>query len=174
MSTGTSSTNSVTFMENGGTGYMASQIGSSTAALSANTYTRSGYSFTGWNTKADGSGTPYAAGALYNFATASNMLFAQWSQLAPSLSLTNLTTASFRTATPLTLTINVSGKYTFFDSNKRIAGCINVTGTPPTVTCNWKPTKIGAYVISAQGKINSTNYHSNSSTVIVSARSNRR
>ena len=76
LSAGTTSANSVTFMENGGTGYMASQVGSSTISLSTNTFTRSGYTFTGWNTKADGTGTSYANGASFNFATSSAMLFA--------------------------------------------------------------------------------------------------
>lgn len=33
-----------------------------TATVKANGYTRNGYTFTGWNTKADGSGTPYKTG----------------------------------------------------------------------------------------------------------------
>ena len=48
-------------------------------ALNANTFTREGYSFTGWNTKADGTGTAYADKATVNF-SADTTLYAQWTQ----------------------------------------------------------------------------------------------
>jgi hypothetical protein len=85
-----------------------------------------------------------------------------------------LSAATYRTSYPLNLTINTAGRYTFFDSGKRIAGCINLFGTPPTLTCNWKPTKIGSYSISAVGRVNSTTYLSNSSRVMVNKRTNTR
>ena len=174
ISSGTTSTNSVAFMENGGTGYMASQIGSSSANLNSNALTRSGYTFSGWNTKADGSGTAYSNGASYNFATNSALLYAQWTVPTPTLSLPELSAATYRTSYPLNLTINTAGRYTFFDSGKRIAGCINILGTPPTITCNWKPSKIGSYSISAIGKVSATTYYSNSSRVMVNKRTNTR
>ena len=46
-------------------------------ALNANTFTREGYNFKGWNTKADGSGTPYADKATVNL-TENTTLYAQW------------------------------------------------------------------------------------------------
>jgi uncharacterized repeat protein (TIGR02543 family) len=52
--------------------------GSNTATnLSSNGFNRSGYTFTGWNTRQDGTGTPYAAGASYSFAS-DLTLYAQW------------------------------------------------------------------------------------------------
>ena len=51
--------------------------------LTANGYTRIGYTFTGWNTQANGSGTNYAGGAsVLNLRTApgSITLYAQWVQ----------------------------------------------------------------------------------------------
>jgi uncharacterized repeat protein (TIGR02543 family)/LPXTG-motif cell wall-anchored protein len=52
--------------------------GSNTATtLRSNGFTRSGYTFTGWNTRQDGQGTPYAAGASYSFAS-DLTLYAQW------------------------------------------------------------------------------------------------
>ena len=45
--------------------------------LRANGFTRSGYTFTGWNTKADGSGTAYAAKGTYK-TNAAATLYAQW------------------------------------------------------------------------------------------------
>ena len=47
--------------------------------LTANNFTREGYSFTGWNTKTDGSGTPYADKATVNL-TEDTTLYAQWTQ----------------------------------------------------------------------------------------------
>ena len=51
----------VTFDGNGGSGTMANQSFDydEKKALTANSFTRTGHAFTGWNTKADGSGTPY-------------------------------------------------------------------------------------------------------------------
>lgn len=46
-------------------------------ALNANTFTRKGYNFTGWNTAADGTGTSYADGATVNL-TEDTTLYAQW------------------------------------------------------------------------------------------------
>lgn len=67
----------VTFDANDGTGSTATQSANSATALTANTFTRSGYTFAGWNTVAGGTGTAYADGASYPFA--SNItLYAQW------------------------------------------------------------------------------------------------
>jgi len=68
----------VTFDANGGSGSMTAQTESSATALTANGFTRVGYTFSGWNTAADGSGTSYADSASYPF-TASTTLYAQWS-----------------------------------------------------------------------------------------------
>jgi hypothetical protein len=50
--------------------------------LSANAFTQTGYTFGGWNTAANGSGTPYAAGAsVSNLSSAQGAavpLYAQW------------------------------------------------------------------------------------------------
>ena len=71
----------VTFDANGGVGSSYNQISSGSAvALSANTFTRAGYVFSGWNTQASGTGgTSYANSASYNFATGGTTLYAQWS-----------------------------------------------------------------------------------------------
>lgn len=83
---------SATFIANGANGTMTDQSASSATALSANAFTRSGYSFAGWNTSADGSGVSYADGASYAF-TSSTTLYAQWtadtSESSPSNNLAN-------------------------------------------------------------------------------------
>ena len=47
--------------------------------VASNTYTKTGNTFSGWNTKADGSGTSYAAGASLELGAADVTLYAQWS-----------------------------------------------------------------------------------------------
>ncbi len=72
----------IIFNANNGSGSMSNQgiaYGSS-AALTANAFTRTGYSFAGWNTAANGSGTAYGNGATYGPIGAGNVtLYAQWS-----------------------------------------------------------------------------------------------
>ena len=70
----------VTFHANGGSGTMADQVAIAPTALVLNAFTRSGYSFAGWDTAADGSGTSYADGATYDF-SADMTLYAQWNAL---------------------------------------------------------------------------------------------
>jgi uncharacterized repeat protein (TIGR02543 family) len=68
----------VTFNTNGGTGgSMSNQTASSPTNLTSNGFTKTGCTFAGWNTAADGSGTSYANGASYSFA-ADLTLYAQW------------------------------------------------------------------------------------------------
>ena len=74
----------VTFEANGSAEYpvegtMAPQTvnAKTDTALNANSFTREGYSFTGWNTKADGTGTPYADKEIVSF-DADTTLYAQW------------------------------------------------------------------------------------------------
>ncbi len=71
----------VTFNSNGGSGTMSPQIANVPTALTLNTFTRAGYSFSGWNTQSGGGGTPYADGAVYSF-SADITLYAQWTALS--------------------------------------------------------------------------------------------
>jgi uncharacterized repeat protein (TIGR02543 family) len=66
------------FLNNGGSGTMANQVSSVSANFSSNTFTKSGSTFIGWNTAADGTGDFYKNGATYAF-TSSISLHAQWS-----------------------------------------------------------------------------------------------
>lgn len=70
----------VTFHANTGTGLMAEQSSELPANLSANTFAKSGYTFGGWNTAANGSGQAFADGALHPF-DADITLYAQWTAL---------------------------------------------------------------------------------------------
>ena len=69
------------FDANTGTGTMddMSFIINDNLTLTANKYTKEGYTFKEWNTKADGTGTPYADGkVLQNMPKGSLTLYAQW------------------------------------------------------------------------------------------------
>ena len=72
----------VVYNANGGTGEMAKSYFTygTSKNLFSNSFTREGYTFTEWNTKADGTGTSYADGAkVKNLTTnASITLYAQW------------------------------------------------------------------------------------------------
>ena len=74
-------TTTITFNANGGTGTTASKTKTYDATLSVpNSFTRSGYAFSGWNTKANGTGTQYGTSLAKNIwpATTSITLYAQW------------------------------------------------------------------------------------------------
>lgn len=73
----------VTFDPNGGTGSMTAQSASSATALTTNGFTRSGYTFAGWNTQQGGGGTSYANGASFPFTSAAT-LYAQWTAVPSS------------------------------------------------------------------------------------------
>lgn len=73
----------VIFDANGGTGTMKPQIFEEMVeqALNANTFTRDGYAFIGWNTEADGSGTAFQDQAIAVFGGSSTRtLYAQWAE----------------------------------------------------------------------------------------------
>ena len=80
----TANTYTVAYNKNGGSGVMTSGTHTydATKSLTANAFTRTGYTFTGWNTKADGSGTSYANQANVLNMTSINddtvTLYAQW------------------------------------------------------------------------------------------------
>ena len=73
--------NTVSFDANGGTGSMSSMTfgKGETKTLTANAFTRTGYIFTGWNTKADGAGTSYSDKQSIT-PTENLTLYAQWEE----------------------------------------------------------------------------------------------
>ena len=116
----------VTFDANDGTSAPATQTQNVRyeidSTLTANTFTRTGYTFKGWNTQADGSGTSYADKANVTL-TADTTLYAQWQQqetTPPAATLSSIevsvtgesTLATTEgTATTSAYTASVTGKY---------------------------------------------------------------
>ncbi|MFZ2327699.1 MAG: InlB B-repeat-containing protein, partial [Rhodoferax sp.] len=81
----------VTYSGNGNTGGSAptdatvyASNATVTVASNSGGLTRTGYTFSGWNTASDGSGTQYAAGSGSFNITASTVLYAKWVANAPS------------------------------------------------------------------------------------------
>lgn len=80
----TAYTHTLAYNANGGSGEPSDSTvtnDSTTASLtvSSTVPTRTGYTFTGWNTKADGTGTNYSAGSSVNVGADSTVtLYAQW------------------------------------------------------------------------------------------------
>lgn len=72
---------SVVFHANGGSGTMNAETGTVSAALSPNTFTRTGYTFVGWASSSGGS-VVYADRASYAF-TSSTTLYAVWTIIQP-------------------------------------------------------------------------------------------
>lgn len=74
----------IEYVGNGATGgkylYGTAKPGTATTTATDNQFTRTGYTFTGWNTKADGTGTAYHAGATIAYPAESKTLtlYAQW------------------------------------------------------------------------------------------------
>ncbi|MFM1785073.1 MAG: hypothetical protein RLZZ108_97 [Actinomycetota bacterium] len=80
----------LTYDANNGTGTVpTAQTGNGNITLAANSgnLARSGYTFGGWNTQADGNGTNYNTGATYNL-TANVTLYAKWTANQAQFTLT--------------------------------------------------------------------------------------
>lgn len=77
--TSTVQSNTVTFNANGGTGYMQPQTFRQgvSQALSANSFYRDGYTFSGWNTVANGNGVSYSNRQTITI-NSNITLYAQW------------------------------------------------------------------------------------------------
>ena len=118
----------VTFASNGGAGSMSAQVANVATNLTANSFTKAGYTFSGWNTVAGGTGTSYANSASYAFA-ADVTLYAQWTAL-PNKTVTfssnggtgSMTAQSTNVATNLTANSFTRSGYTFSGWNTVAAG----------------------------------------------------
>ena len=76
----------LTYDANGGAGTIDSAIGAAgeSVTVAENGFTRDNYTFTGWNTQADGTGTAYKPGDSFTLTNKDTVLYAQWSKNAPA------------------------------------------------------------------------------------------
>jgi Concanavalin A-like lectin/glucanases superfamily/Putative Ig domain len=81
-----------------------------------------------------------------------------------TMTLAAITSATYRSTTPLVVTISGgSGKATFMQNGKRIAGCIKVptvASSTITATCNWKPSLMNYVSISVSYLSSNATYSS--------------
>ena len=80
---------SVTFDANGGAGKMTTASNYTSSALPANTFVKLRFIFTGWNTKANGTGLAFADKGIFTFAS-DETLYAQWVPVKPVAKLKRL------------------------------------------------------------------------------------
>ncbi len=116
----------VTFEANGGTGTMDPQVANAPTALTLNSFTWTGYTFSGWNTAANGSGTAYTDGETYSFA-ADLTLFAQWTVGCYKLTLGHTGSGSDPIATPGNSDGCDAGYY-HYDEIISLSGAVPVAG----------------------------------------------
>lgn len=123
----------ITFNANGGSGTVAAintYVGVATT-IPSNSFTRTGYTFSGWNTASDGSGTAYAVGSTIT-PTGNITLYAQWKTTYVKPEIQNL--VAFRTAnasggaSPTVTSIGKTGFCRF-----QLVGGANYTFTSATV-----------------------------------------
>ncbi len=138
----------VTFNGNGSTsGAMSPETSSTPASLTANTYVRTGFVFTGWNSAANGSGTAYANEATYPF-TANITLYAQWAGVSEAATFP----VNVKALGGTTLSINPQkvGDLIVF-SSQIWSQTITVTGVSCPETSAWQLAK--RYVDTVNGVI---------------------
>jgi len=117
-------TATITFNPNGGTGTMIPETEdlNVSAALTTNSFTRTGYTFSAWNTNANGSGSSFTNGELVQF-TASATFYAQW---------TAVPTPQFMNSSP-----NWSGYVV--PSSSALVTDVSGEWTVPTMNCSATP-----------------------------------
>lgn len=123
--------NYIEFDPNGGSGSILTQSSSVSGTLSANAFQRSGFQFTGWNTRADGQGVAFANEAGFAF-TYSVRLYAIWQAVAPA------TPPSYRgpllTCNPIAVaTPTLGAAYEFSGSRLNTITSGSVDGKPITI-----------------------------------------
>ena len=79
----TVSERSLSYDANGGEGAIDSATGvaGESVTVAENVFTRNNYTFTGWNTQADGKGTAYKPGDSFKLTDEDTVLYAQWNKL---------------------------------------------------------------------------------------------
>lgn len=124
----------ITFNANGGLGTVPTAISTYVGVantIPSNSLTRTGYTFNGWNTASDGSGTAYATGSTIT-PTGNVTLYAQWKTTFVKPEIQNL--VAFRTANAsggASPTVTSTGKTGF--CKFQLVGGANYTFTSATV-----------------------------------------
>ncbi|MCX6156611.1 MAG: InlB B-repeat-containing protein [Ignavibacteriae bacterium] len=137
-------------------------VGSTVTVLSnSGSLVKTGYTFQGWNTKADGSGTPYATGSTFTIGAYNVMLYARWTVTA-----TPPPTVTTQAATNVTLTTATgNGNITNLGNPNPIAyGVCYGTSSNPTISNasfinKGSTSNIGAFTANITGLAPGTTYY---------------
>ena len=137
-------------------------VGSSVTVLSnSGSLVKTGYTFQGWNTKADGSGTPYAAGASFTMGAYNVILYARWTVTA-----TPPPTVTTQAAANVTLTTATgNGNITNLGNpNPTAYGVCYGTSSNPTISNasfinKGSTSSIGAFTANITGLAPGTTYY---------------
>lgn len=122
--------------------------------LRNNTFTRTGYNFTGWNTTAAGNGTHYAAGTAFTIPANNTTLYAEWT-LAPVATMATITSdknpSNFGDTITLTGTVLAQGTGLPVAQGTAVIYDNGVSGGP-----GCSGTQLASGTPNAQGKITAT------------------
>lgn len=154
----------VFFDANGGKGHMSPQEITKDAptALKPNTFTRDGYTFNGWNTSADGSGTAYANGEKIT-AGKDVTLYAMWKEKEPETYSVNVTYSDGGTAIAnrtygkkgdgviLTATADKGYRFSKWEIIEGDASIDDTTKSPATLTIKGDVTVKAVFVPESAG-----------------------
>lgn len=141
----------LTFKANGGTGNDCTQTVTygTTVYLNANTFTREGYAFKGWNTKPDGSGTYYSNKTSFT-ATGDNdvTLYAQWFNMD---SLVGKVYCNYTVSSPNSYEYyyfsSPNNVVTFYNSNGSISKSRNGTFSQNSITFDDGAGHVSTYIL---------------------------
>lgn len=157
----------VTFDANGGSGSMNDQVGTTAAALTANAFSKSGSTFTGWATTAGGS-VAYADGASYDF-TANITLYAVWNAVSTPTTPTNPPIPKFKSKltwpNPVAITQGTPLSGSQLNANPEVPSTCVYTPALGTVLA------AGTYILSVVCTPLDTNYEPTSGTVTLVVKS---
>lgn len=149
----------VTYNGNGADGGFtkdeASHPSGSDVTVASNSFTKTGYTFTGWNTEAEGTGTPYTASGTISGISGNMTLYAQWSDATEydiSTSATNGTIStkvggsevtSAEASATVTITATPSTGYSFssWTVTDEDEGSVTVTSSTTNPTTFTMPAK---------------------------------
>lgn len=180
-------TYSIAYNANGGTGTTATSTHTydTAKALTSNGFSRTGYTFTGWNTQANGSGTAYSNSQSVKNLTTSNgstvTLYAQWSVNNYTLTFNanggSVSPASKSLAygsqygtlpTPTRNGYTFTGWFTAASGGTKVSNTTTMGAGNVTVYAQWAPTNY-TITYNLNGGTNpsgvSTNYNINTATI---------
>lgn len=141
----------VSYNANGGSGAPSSQTKwyGETLTLSSTQPTKSGWTFNGWNTKSDGSGTDYSSGWSYT-ANSAVTLYAKWTvksytltynanggSVSPSSITVQYGSAYGSLPTPTRNGYNFDGWWTSADGGTQVSSTTKMVASNTTIYAHW-------------------------------------